>query len=301
LVDKVCSSRKEIAPLSNRKGFTLIELLVVIAIIAILAAILFPVFAQAREKARQATCTSNLKQFMTAILMYDQDYDECLPLSITGKNSVGPGMVALNPGAQEFHVGVLIGPYIKSRGLFQCPDDSTLPAGNTAGGLTVPAGMKLCDAWGTSYKFTKENFSFLPPGAPNNATSGGVTYTYNSADNAGPAGSGDWVGPPGGPFNTPPPSPLTLSYLNRPAETRVMRCFVAPWDGPFTGKNPQPFHKGGDTMGLADGHVKFVVSQAQFDNYCDGATSSPARRNPSLPGYPIGDGSCNTSGQERAN
>jgi prepilin-type N-terminal cleavage/methylation domain-containing protein len=63
----------------SRKAFTLIELLVVIAIIAILAAILFPVFAQAREKARQATCTSNMKNIGTAWAMYAQDYDETGP------------------------------------------------------------------------------------------------------------------------------------------------------------------------------------------------------------------------------
>ena len=63
-----------------RKGFTLIELLVVIAIIAILAAILFPVFARAREKARQASCQSNLKQLTLAMLMYVQDYDEKFPM-----------------------------------------------------------------------------------------------------------------------------------------------------------------------------------------------------------------------------
>src|SRR5882724_457674 len=65
---------------SNRQGFTLIELLVVIAIIAILAAILFPVFAQAREKARQTSCLSNNKQIGLAVLMYAQDYDEYYPM-----------------------------------------------------------------------------------------------------------------------------------------------------------------------------------------------------------------------------
>ncbi len=65
----------------TRKGFTLIELLVVIAIIAILAAILFPVFARAREAARAASCKSNLKQVITGMSMYVQDYDECLPFN----------------------------------------------------------------------------------------------------------------------------------------------------------------------------------------------------------------------------
>ena len=64
----------------TRRGFTLIELLVVIAIIAILAAILFPVFAQAREKARNAACLSNCKQLGTAVMLYVQDYDEVYPV-----------------------------------------------------------------------------------------------------------------------------------------------------------------------------------------------------------------------------
>src|SRR5205085_6146061 len=72
----VCQGRHEMRP---RHGFTLIELLVVIAIITILAAILFPVFAQAREKARQTMCTSNLKQLGTAFAMYASDYDGMYP------------------------------------------------------------------------------------------------------------------------------------------------------------------------------------------------------------------------------
>ncbi len=71
-----------------RKGFTLIELLVVIAIIAILAAILFPVFARAREKARQTTCISNQRQIATSILMYTQDHEETFPDSATVWNDI---------------------------------------------------------------------------------------------------------------------------------------------------------------------------------------------------------------------
>ena len=67
--------------IDRRRGFTLIELLVVIAIIAILAAILFPVFARAREKARQTSCLSNVKQTALAMMMYAQDYDEVYPIA----------------------------------------------------------------------------------------------------------------------------------------------------------------------------------------------------------------------------
>lgn len=94
----------------KRQGFTLIELLVVIAIIAILAAILFPVFAQARESARRTTCLSNIRQAGTAMYMYLQDYDEVLP-----------AVVHLGGGKDDDFYGVLQ-PYVKNVGVFYCPD-----------------------------------------------------------------------------------------------------------------------------------------------------------------------------------
>lgn len=92
---------------NNRRGFTLIELLVVIAIIAILAAILFPVFARAREKAKQASCQSNLKQIALAVIMYAGDYDAQMP-----------GYTELNPGNSWWYTKVA--PYVKNTQILQC-------------------------------------------------------------------------------------------------------------------------------------------------------------------------------------
>lgn len=102
---------------SGSHGFTLIELLVVIAIIAILAAILFPVFAAAREKARQTSCLSNLKQNTLSVLTYVQDYDETFPLA----GYVGSDSSGLGTPCYTFWYAAL-GPYSKSAGILTCPD-----------------------------------------------------------------------------------------------------------------------------------------------------------------------------------
>jgi prepilin-type N-terminal cleavage/methylation domain-containing protein/prepilin-type processing-associated H-X9-DG protein len=137
-----------------RRGFTLIELLVVIAIIAILAAILFPVFAQAREKARQASCQSNLKQYATATAMYVQDYDEMFP------------MASYLDGRCVATFYSVVQPYVKNHAITQCPsaptamDIPTMFAGYLAG--ACPNTPKF-NSYSTNLELFINGFAGLAP------------------------------------------------------------------------------------------------------------------------------------------
>jgi prepilin-type N-terminal cleavage/methylation domain-containing protein/prepilin-type processing-associated H-X9-DG protein len=111
---------------ASRGGFTLIELLVVIAIISILAGILFPTFARAREAARQTACRSNLKQISTALMMYSEDYDESLTPAF------------YSDGTNFTYWPAMLNPYVKNGALYKCPSDSN--AQNTLD-TTSPAAM----------------------------------------------------------------------------------------------------------------------------------------------------------------
>jgi len=124
----------------SKNGFTLIELLVVIAIIAILAAILFPVFAQAREKARQTSCLSNNKQLATAIMMYAQDYDESFPAGLQNDWWMDTWIRTTQP-------------YVKNFQVYRCPSDSVAAnaANQTWAGIRISYASNGLMQWDGSH------------------------------------------------------------------------------------------------------------------------------------------------------
>lgn len=145
---------------TRRSGFTLIELLVVIAIISILAAILFPVFAQARAKARQTACVSNMKQLGLAMMQYVQDYDEQMPYADNGGSNGNANSPVYRVVWQD-----MIFPYVKSNAVFNCPEvDPTAGVGGIQGynppppyvdgtsqGRAQGGGAGNCAKWGACF------------------------------------------------------------------------------------------------------------------------------------------------------
>ena len=232
-----------------KKAFTLIELLVVIAIIAILAAILFPVFAQARESARTTSCLSNVKQIALGLTMYTQDFDERVPMWYYDMTPDNPLYGKTDPdggGYKDYHVGwdKMVAPYLKNRAIFHCPD--RFGPGND---------------WSDPTK-----------------DSSGWTGTQNYAVNArlvGRAGE-SWL------------VPSKLASVNWPAtsillvedgtQTSTGSCMADSglewgWTGDHKsnlvaegadGVQPGPLvqHKGGSNYGFADGHAKWLNGHA---------------------------------------
>ncbi|MFN3651485.1 MAG: DUF1559 domain-containing protein [Armatimonadota bacterium] len=246
------------------KGFTLIELLVVIAIIAILAAILFPVFAQAREAARKASCSSNLRQLGMGIAMYHQDYDERYPFWAWGNNYGGAGNMQ-----SLWHVAIF--PYVKNRGIYACPSDAQNWGQSTTDlyWWGIPKADRLRD----SPQFE----SLLGSG------SGGrdeIVLSYGIGETFHNAGWGESALPAPASTAVLSEAPCLLGDLwgidNRPNARIAMRfaaskTAAAPWGtdqvfqwNPAWDNNTR--HGGGLNVVYADGHVKWIKADKMREN-----------------------------------
>lgn len=164
---------------AKRRGFTLIELLVVIAIIAILAAILFPVFAKAREKARQTSCLSQCKQLGLGLLQYTSDYDERFPGGTAG---FGQSLAGRGWAGQIYSD-------IKSTSIFKCPDD---PTAAPAGGYVISyAYNKSIAGAAVSGPFTQSSFGNVAKTIMTFEVNGGGVDMTNVNEASSPAGDGN--------------------------------------------------------------------------------------------------------------
>ncbi len=144
-------------------AFTLIELLVVIAIIAILAAILFPVFAQAREKARAIACLSNLKQLGLSFHMYLEDYDEIMPINRQCVGGVMPGYIPCQEGLNTMGWVDMVEPYIKNNGILKCPDDGTSVMNPQPVGYVISATVSVRTNLNRTSYGKNNNLGNVPP------------------------------------------------------------------------------------------------------------------------------------------
>lgn len=222
-----------------KRAFTLIELLVVIAIIAILAAILFPVFAQAKEAAKKTACLSNARQIGISLKLYLGDFDDTMPI-FYAYNSIPPA-------GQVGHKGVEVEllPYSKNKDIFRSPFD----VGGPYTSADVPGATSYWQAYGSSYRFTQCVYTV----AAGESTQNNSPLTFSRV--------------------------VSDTQFEFPAETRALRLEMFPFfskdidtscarfgydcDVPYN--YYKQWGKTGGSMIFVDGHAKHITNASQFD------------------------------------
>ena len=230
--------------LRKREAFTLIELLVVIAIIAILAAILFPVFAKAREKARQASCLSNERQLGLGFLQYNQDYDETMPYGQNVNNQI-VGWAGC------------IYPYVKSTAVYKCPDDATVGVAATG---TTPTKYPISYFANKTINTTGNNASFATQSLAAYNTPASTVLLFEAVGQLSDIGT-----------NSPDSTSQFSSAKAALASPYKFACGGFP--GNAANMTPQVVdinngvHSGGSNFVAADGHSKWMPPSRVSSGY----------------------------------
>jgi len=262
------------------RGFTLIELLVVIAIIAILAAILFPVFQSVRENARRASCESNLKQIILGVVQYNQDFDETYPPTVSERQAPSTPLDAAS--ALVYSIRGRLASYVplgntSNAGVWKCPDGPQWPAPASGGWWNSDYGFHLNEAHipaASSASNHKSDYA--------NATVDGVAPTVDLSD----FGFNDAT-----PLNTitNPANFIIVADSGRPDATFTTQSSpsrgglypngLAPFPILSTAQSaPIARHRGGFNVGYSDGHVKWRKAADTYRSYTD----NDWRRDPTL-------------------
>jgi prepilin-type N-terminal cleavage/methylation domain-containing protein len=239
---------------TTRRGFTLIELLVVIAIIAILAAILFPVFASAKESAKRIVCLSNARQIGLAVMMYNGDSDDTMPIFYAYNSDPTIYSPAVHHGTE-----VLLLPYSKDKMIFKSPLDNGSPYLQYDTGSMARGASTYWAAYGSSYRFGHCMFTT----AQNESSQNNSFQIYDPIVQA-----------------TNVTDSVNQSSVQFPAESRVIRIEMFPFFGPTMDPTcarygyacPPPYDYYSQWSGVSgtvifdDGHAKAITGSGQYDN-----------------------------------